>query len=136
MDDTTKLPPTPPGMTEQKIDDVNFEMREDAEPDTAEPVINPFEQTLSWPIQAHGEELRILKWKEPTARDIEEAGNPISVDLMTGERPTVTFNEKKMSAMISQLCKIPPSSVKQLSAGDWHGIAWKLVRFFMPRMVG
>ena len=94
-----------------------------------------FEHSLSKPVQAHGEELRYLKWREPTGADIERAGNPIIVDFF-GEKPSLTFNEKKMSAMISQLCQIPPSSVRQLTAGDWYAIAWKLVRFFMPRTVG
>lgn len=94
-----------------------------------------FEQSLSKPVNAHGEELRYLKWREPTGADIERAGNPIIVDFF-GEKPSLTFNEKKMSAMISTLCQIPPSTVRQLTAGDWNAIAWKLVRFFMPRMVG
>lgn len=94
-----------------------------------------FEHSLSKPIGAHGEELRYLKWREPTGADIERAGNPIIVDFF-GEKPSLTFNEKKMSAMISALCQIPPSSVRQLTAGDWNAIAWKLVRFFMPRTVG
>jgi hypothetical protein len=90
------------------------------------------EHTLSKPIQAHGEELRILRWREPTGADIERAGNPIVIDFF-GEKPTLTFNEKKMGAMISALCQIPPSSVRQLTAADWNSIAWKLVRFFMPQ---
>jgi tail assembly chaperone E/41/14-like protein len=89
------------------------------------------EHKLSQPIRAHGEEVHFLRWREPTAGDIERAGNPIIVDFF-GEKPTLTFNEKKMSAMISELCRIPPSSVRQLTAGDWNVIAWKLVRFFMP----
>ena len=94
-----------------------------------------FEQKLSKPIQAHGEEIHILRWREPTAGDIERAGNPITVDFF-GEKPSLSFNEKKMSGMISVLTQTPPSSVRQLTAGDWNAIAWKLVRFFMPRMVG
>ena len=93
------------------------------------------EQVLTKPIQAHGEELHILRWREPTGADIERAGNPIIVDFF-GEKPSLTFNEKKMSAMISALCQVPPSSVRQLTAGDWNSIAWKLVRFFMPKMAG
>jgi len=90
--------------------------------------------TLSKPIQAHGEEVKIIKWREPTAGDIERAGNPIILEVFGLEQPRVTFDEKKMSAMISTLAQIPPSSVRQIPAGDWNTIAWKLVRFFMPAM--
>jgi len=88
---------------------------------------------LSKPIQAHGEEVRELKWREPTAGDIERAGNPIVVEFIN-ERPRLTFDERKMSSMISQLTAIPPSSVRQISARDWNSIAWKLVPFFAPAL--
>jgi hypothetical protein len=125
-----------------KVNDANladeqpdFESTGESAP--AEIEVNAFEQELARPIQAHGQEITVLKWREPTAGDLEYAGVPITVDFFTDSgKPTVSFNEKKMSAMISRLCQVPPSSVSQLAAGDWHGIAWKLVRFFMPRMAG
>jgi len=92
------------------------------------------EHPLSKPIDAHGEKIDVLRWREPTGGDIEKAGVPITMDFF-GEKPTIAFNEKKMSAMISVLCQIPPSSVRQLTAGDWQAVAWKLTRFFMPRLV-
>src|SRR5215510_12845443 len=67
---------------------------------------NPLEHVLMVPIEAHGEMVSVLKWREPTARDIEKAGNPIIVDFF-GDRPQLTFAEKKMSAMISLLAEIP-----------------------------
>ena len=90
------------------------------------------EHVLSRPIDAHGEKVTVLRWREPTGGDIERAGNPIIVDFF-GEKPSLTFNEKKMSAMMSLLAAVPPSGIKQLTAGDWNSIAWKLVRFFMPQ---
>ena len=92
---------------------------------------DPLSQVLSRPIMAHGEEITVLKWGEPTAGDIERAGNPIKIDFFGG-KPSLEFDERKMSAMISRLAKIPPSSVSQITAGDWNAIAWKFVRFFMP----
>jgi hypothetical protein len=89
---------------------------------------------LSKPVEAHGESLSVLRWREPTGGDIERAGIPVTLDFF-GDKPAIQFNEKKMSAMISVLCQVPPSSVKQLTAGDWQAIAWKLTRFFMPRLV-
>ena len=130
MDDrTNRLPPTENAQAEA---DVDFDSSVSAEQLEQE---SNFEHTLEKPIHAHGEELRRLSWREPTGADIERAGNPIVVDFF-GEKPSLTFAEKKMSAMISALCQIPPSSVRQLTAGDWNAIAWKLVRFFMPRAAG
>ena len=92
---------------------------------------NPFEHVLSKPIQAHGEPLDVLRWREPTGGDIERAGNPVYLDF-SGEKPSITFNEKKMAAMISLLAQVPPSTVRQLTAKDWNAVAWKLFRFFTP----
>jgi Phage tail assembly chaperone proteins, E, or 41 or 14 len=89
------------------------------------------EHILSKPIQAHGEEVRILHWREPTGGDIEIAGNPVYLDF-SGASPTIAFNEKKMATMMSRLTQVPPSSIRQLTAKDWNAVAWKLFRFFTP----
>lgn len=120
---------------EQPIDEEQADFQSLAEgPPPVDPMEDPFSQPLEKPIQAHGDTVTILKWREPTAGDIERAGNPIIVDFF-GDKPSMTFAEVKMSAMISRLAEIPPSSVRMLTAGDWNAIAWKLVRFFMPRRV-
>jgi Phage tail assembly chaperone proteins, E, or 41 or 14 len=102
--------------------------------DTPPPELD-FEHTLAKPIQAHGEEIKVLRWREPTGGDIERAGNPVYLDVSavpTGGAATMTFNEKKMAGMISVLCQIPPSSVRQMTSKDWNAVAWKLFRFFTP----
>ena len=98
-----------------------------------EPTI-PMEHRLAKPIRANGEDVQVLTWREPTAGVIERAGNPIMLEFNGTDFPTMTFNEKKMNAMISTLCAIPPSSVRMLPAGEWQAIAYKLSRFFMPTM--
>jgi len=90
-----------------------------------------FDHILSKPIQAHGEEVRELHWREPTGGDIEKAGNPVYLDF-SGSAPSITFNEKKMVNMMSRLCGVPPSSIHQLTAKDWNAVAWKLFKFFTP----
>ena len=97
--------------------------------------IDPLSYHLTKPIQAHGQDVTVLRWREPTAGDIERAGNPINIDLFS-EQPRLTFDERKMNNMISLLAQIPPSSVKMLSGSDWNTIAWKMVRFFMPVLGG
>jgi hypothetical protein len=101
---------------------------------SAEPVVDPNSFTLTKPIQAHGDEIKVLRWREPTGGDIERAGNPINIEMFGLEQPRLSFDEKKMTAMISLLCAIPPSSVRQITASDWNSIAWRMVGFFMPNM--
>jgi hypothetical protein len=92
---------------------------------------DPLAYPLSKPIQAHGEQISILRWREPTGADIEKAGNPISIEVVPDSgRYRVAFDEKKMAAMIGQLATIPPHSVRSLRAGDWTAIATKIFRFF------
>ena len=123
-------PPTLASVREP-IDDAAPDFGPDEQIEQPAPEQDPFEYVLSKPIQAHGEEIKILKWREPTGGDIERAGNPVQLDF-SGENPTMTFNERKMAAMISTLTAIPPSSVRQLTAKDWNAIAWRLFRFFTP----
>jgi hypothetical protein len=37
-----------------------------------------------------------------------------------------------MSAMMSRLASVPPSSIRMLNPKDWNSIAWQLVPFFTP----
>jgi hypothetical protein len=100
----------------------------------AAPELPPNSFKLTKPIQAHGDEIQVLTWREPTGGDIERAGNPINIEMFGLEQPRLSFDEKKMTAMISLLCAIPPSSVRQITANDWNSIAWRMVGFFMPNM--
>ena len=88
--------------------------------------------TLRKPIQANGKEVLELSLREPTGGDIERAGNPVVLDIFSGENPKITFDEKKMTAMMSSLAAVPPSSIRQLHCKDWNSIAWQLVHFFTP----
>jgi hypothetical protein len=109
--------------------DPNFDSAPQPDAPVEEPV--SLEHILQKPIQAHGEEVRVLRWREPTGGDIERAGNPVYLDF-SGTNPTITFNEKKMATMMSLLTQMPPSSIRQLTAKDWNAVAWKLFRFFTP----
>jgi tail assembly chaperone E/41/14-like protein len=87
---------------------------------------------LRKPIQANGEEVSELVFREPNGGDIERAGNPVIVDVFSGDTIKLTFDEKKMTAMMSRLAAVPPSSIRQLHPKDWNSIAWQLVHFFTP----
>lgn len=87
---------------------------------------------LRKPVIAHGDEIKELHFREPTAADIERCGNPVNIDFLSGDTPKMTFNEKAMSAMMSTLAAVPPSTIKNLHTRDWNTAAWNLASFFMP----
>lgn len=87
---------------------------------------------LRKPVIAHGDEVKELRFREPTAADIELCGNPVNIDFISGDTPKMTFNEKAMSRMMSTLAAVPPSTIKQMHTRDWNSAAWNLASFFMP----
>jgi hypothetical protein len=86
-------------------------------------------------VIAHGEEVKELRFREPTAGDIEMCGTPVMIDFMTGEHPKMTFETKAMFAMMSRLAGVPPSTIKAMHTKDWGYAALALAhRFFIPEM--
>jgi Phage tail assembly chaperone proteins, E, or 41 or 14 len=83
-------------------------------------------------VIAHGDEVKELRFREPTAADIERCGNPVNIDFLSGDTPKMTFDAKSMSAMMSMLAAVPPSTIKQMHPRDWNSAAWNLASFFMP----
>jgi Phage tail assembly chaperone proteins, E, or 41 or 14 len=86
---------------------------------------------LSKPIEAHGETITVINFREPTARDLLSIGNPVIFDPFQTP-PKITHDEGKMHLMISTLGNIPPSSVQMLTTRDWTTCAWILTPFFLP----
>src|SRR5262245_52509 len=86
-------------------------------------------------VTANGEEVKELKFREPTAADIERAGIPIIIDPGVVDDqglPRFRFDTKVMTQMMSLLAAVPPSTIRQMHPNDWNNAAWVLVRFFMP----
>ncbi len=94
--------------------------------------VSPIVFHLRKPIIANGEEVKELTFREPTAADIERTGNPVLIDMLSGETPKLTFDAKAMSQMMALLAGVPPSTVKQMNTKDWNSAAWTLASFFMP----
>jgi hypothetical protein len=90
-----------------------------------------FSCELSKPIEAHGEQVTVLNFREPTARDLLSIGNPVIFDPIS-DPPKVTHDERKMTQMMSALAAVPPSSIQQLTPRDWITCAWGLTPFFVP----
>jgi hypothetical protein len=86
-------------------------------------------------VIAHGEEVQELRFREPTAGDIEICGTPVMIDFLTGEMPKMTFETRAMFAMMSRLAGVPPSTIKAMHPKDWGYAALALAhRFFIPEM--
>lgn len=96
----------------------------------------PVVVVLRKPIKLGSEEtITELTFREPTAADIERCGNPVNIDFFGGgETPKMSFDARSMSAMMSVLAAVPPSTIKKLSTRDWNSAAWNLASFFLPDM--
>ncbi len=90
--------------------------------------------TLKKPVQAHGEDVTALTFRDPNGEDIMEAGYPILIQ-MDGKKPQIVVDSKPLGAMISRLANIPPASVKKLSLGDFNMAAGVVTGFFMDSIV-
>lgn len=95
---------------------------------------SPLIIALRKPVVANGDEVSELKFREPTAGDIERTGNPVNIDMMSGETPKVTFDAKSMTQMMALLATVPPSTIRQMHPRDWNTAAWSLASFFMPEL--
>jgi len=100
-------------------------------PETASAEPGPISFPLRKEVDAHGEKINKLTFREPSGADIERYGNPLIIDMST-EVPTVTFDERKMAAMLSALATVPLSTIRALSPRDWTTCAWGIAPFFMP----
>ena len=82
--------------------------------------------TLKKPIQAHGEEVAKLTFREPNGDDIMTCGYPLQ---MAGDG-TFTPLAGAIGKYISRLGGIPANSVKALSAPDFQACMMTIIPFF------
>jgi len=94
-----------------------------------------FQITLTQPVKAHGDEVTVLAFRDPTGSDIEMAGMPVSFDVGPDGKPNFVVKSREMTAMMSQLAAVPPSTIKMMTSNDWTTVAWALLGFFIPRPV-
>ncbi len=94
----------------------------------------PMTINLRKSVVANGDEVNHLTFREPTAGDIEQIGNPVHLDFFSGDNPKATFDTKIMTKMMSQLAMVPPSTIRAMHPRDWNTAAWLLAPFFMPEM--
>jgi hypothetical protein len=87
--------------------------------------------TLQKPVMSFGEELKELRFREPTGADIIAAGVPVILD-MANDPPRVLHDAPKMSAMMGRLANVSPQTIASMGPQDWMSCAWLLSPFFMP----
>lgn len=104
--------------------------------ETVEPAGAPAKTTdiiidLTKPVQAHGEMLKQLKFREPTGADMMQFGErwPVQIDWTSGN---VTPNPVAMAAVMSLLAAVPPSTIKMMSGKDFTTCSFALQSFFVP----
>jgi len=72
-----------------------------------------------------------LVFREPTARDIYEIGNPVDVDPRTG---SMKFDPVVGADMMARLSGIPVGTItNQMTAKDWLSCQWRITPFFVPQ---
>jgi len=85
---------------------------------------------LTTPVQAHGETIKKLTFRRPTAGDLIALGDAYPVSFMAGGgmRP----NPPVMAELMTTLAKVPMSTIRQLDSEDFSTCAFRLTLFFIP----
>ncbi len=82
--------------------------------------------SLTKQIEAHGQPVKQIILREPTAGDINKVGLPFD---MTSDGKIIT-NARCVSEYIARLGNIPPSSVEMLAVVDWVTCMGEVMGFF------
>lgn len=85
---------------------------------------DPITILLTAPIQAHGHTHTELVIRQPTVKELRQAGQPYRVG-----NGVASADYEACHRLISMICAIPPSSVDQLDGADFDEIAMILVGF-------
>jgi len=78
-------------------------------------------------VQAHGEWVEVLTFREPTGGDIAECGVPIYI-----AQGVLKIDPVPMEAMLARLAVVTPSTIQKLHPNDWTSAAYLIAHFFMP----
>ncbi|MDD2794361.1 phage tail assembly protein [Acidocella sp.] len=81
---------------------------------------------LSKPIEAHGQTVTELTFREPNGGDLARNGFIYKVES-TGNK---VIDTRAIAGMISDMASIPPSSVAQMSVIDFSRAMGEVVGFF------
>lgn len=93
--------------------------------------MSELKHTLSAPITVGDTEIKELVFREPRGADIVATGMPAQLNL-GAETPTMDINARSMGAMMSRLAGVPPTTIGQMTPGDWTACAYMLANLFIP----
>jgi hypothetical protein len=99
--------------------------------DEQEPEEDRIEYELTEPINAYGEEIKVLKMRKPTGVDLIRVGNPVAF-YPNAEPIKIEHDMPRMVQMIARLTGVPSSSIERMNPRDLIGVAWVLSPFFIP----
>ncbi|CAN0621509.1 Phage tail assembly protein [Burkholderia multivorans] len=83
---------------------------------------------LSAPIRAYGEELSVLTLRQPTPADARALK---ALPYIFAADESMNVNTDVCAKYIERLASIPPSSIEQLTMGDFNTLCWTVARFFL-----
>lgn len=83
--------------------------------------------TLKKPLEIGEEKLTELTFSEPTMKEIRECGFPYTIDPATG---VLSFDANSIARYVHKLCKVPPSTVDNLSPADAIQCQGVIMSFF------
>lgn len=86
---------------------------------------------LERPINAYGEEIKVLKLRKPTGADLVRIGNPVKFNPYV-EPPQVEHDYTRVLAMVARLANVPSSSLERLDPEELTSLAWAISPFFLP----
>ena len=81
-------------------------------------------------VNAHGEMVNELTFREPTGGDIADVGNPI----IPGATGRLQFDGPIMTEMMARLAVVTPKTIRDLHPRDWTNGAYMIAHFFLPDM--
>lgn len=89
------------------------------------------EFTLSAPIKAYGEEVKVLKLRQITAADLLQVGNPV-IFTPHADPPRVDFDYPKLLRLVARLSQVPSSSLEKIEPQDMVELGWVIAPFLIP----
>jgi hypothetical protein len=84
---------------------------------------------LATPVEAHGEEITVLRLRRPNAADLAECGMPFKM----GQDGVIDLNPRAMMQLAARLASVPPSTVGSMDISDFIALQGVLANFFAPR---
>ena len=91
------------------------------------------EVRLHKPIRALDETKKSLVFREPSANDVYEVGDPTRIVYDDKGRGRMAIDDTMMMELMSRLCAVPLGSIKLMQVHDYTNCKWAVANFFAPR---